>query len=249
VVVNGVPLVNHHDFELLDDSVTVQVSDEYEHTATDEIVITSISSSKLAETVLGYRIFNDIFNRTHFKRLSKQNTTYLTKELYFSDTSIHVADAGVLTQPVPSKNIPGVVLIDGERIEFFQVNNNVLSQLRRSTLGTSPSFYSESMSKVIDQGPDQTVPFEENYYRQDQITEYAVNEYPIIAVDHVINTGTHHQFANDGITLSASIDPKDQILVYYGGRSLRKTGVFTHDITMSYDSPVLSTVSTTATIY
>ena len=247
VVVNGVPLVNHHDFELLDDSVTVQVSDEYEHTATDEIVITSISSSKLAETVLGYRIFNDIFNRTHFKRLSKQNTTYLTKELYFSDTSIHVADAGVLTQPVPSKNIPGVVLIDGERIEFFQVNNNVLSQLRRSTLGTSPSFYSESMSKVIDQGPDQTVPFEENYYRQDQITEYAVNEYPIIAVDHVINTGTHHQFANDGITLSASIDPNDQILVYYGGRLLRKTGVFTHDITMSYDSPVLSTVSITAT--
>ena len=260
VRVNGIPLINHRDYELLDDMVTVQVSDEFEHSETDDIVITTVSSSELATTILGYRIFNDIFNRTHFKRLSKQNTTYLTKELYFTDTEIHVADASVLPTPIPSKNIPGVILVDGERIEYFKVNGNVLSQLRRSTLGTAPSFYSETMTKVIDQGPDQTVPFTESIKRQDMLTVYGQTEYTIVPDDHVVlldlsghrdyvaGTEIEHKFANDGIVISTTINPEDQIAVYYGGRPLRKTGIFTHDIDQSFDSPILTSVNSTATL-
>jgi hypothetical protein len=43
------------------------------------------------------------------------------------------------------------------------------------------------------------------------------------------------------------VDPADQVEVYYGGRQLRKRGVFHQDTTKAYDSaPVLST---TATVY
>jgi len=269
VIVNGVPLVNRHDFEILDDMVTIQVSDEYEHSSSDSIVIKTVSSDQLATTIVGYRIFNDIFNRTHFKRLSKQNTTYLTQELYFEDTEIHVADASVLTQPIPSKNIPGVILLDGERIEFFKITGNVLSQLRRSTLGTAPAYYSEVMSKVIDQGSAQTVPYQDRMLRQDRLTEYAVNTYPILSYDHEIDldlsghrdligtTTLEHKFVNDGIPLNtistntyiqSTARLEDQVSVYYGGRPLRKTGIFTHDVTQSYDSPVITSVGSVATV-
>jgi hypothetical protein len=237
VIVNGIPLINQLDYEVLDDRVTVQISSKFEHYPNDNITIISISDSPLATTILGYRIFNDIFNRTHFKRLSKQNTTYLTRSLNFTDTEIHVADASVLTPPLLAKNIPGVVIIDGERIEFFTINGNVLGQLRRSTLGTAPSFYSEEHTRVIDQSPEQTIPTKETILTQTQLTSTLTNTYFISSSTGVLNTGTYHQFNNSGITLSANYDAINQIDVIYGGRRLRKTGIFQQDITAAYDSP------------
>ena len=248
VMVNGIPLINILDYEILDDLVTVQISSRFEHTASDKITIISISDSPLATTVLGYRVFNDIFNRTHFKRLSKQNTTYLTQPLSFTDTEIHVADASVLTSPFAAKNMPGVVIIDGERIEFFTVTNNVLGQLRRSTLGTAPSFYSEENTKVIDQGLDQTVPYKENNYKQVLLTSTSTNTYSISAVDYVVNTGTYHQFINDGITFATGALAVDQLEVNYGGRRLSKVGTFHQDISVSYDSPQLKYQGTVTSV-
>jgi len=238
VVVNGQPLINRYDFDILDDMVTIQVSDRFEHDENDDVVITTISSSKLASTVLGYRLFNDIFDRTHYKRLSKENTTYLTKELLFTDTEIHVADASVLRSPDVAKNMPGVILIDGERIEFFQVNNNVLSQLRRSTLGTAPAFYCETMSKVMDQSIDQTVPYSDTINRQDQLTVSGVGTYTISTSSHVLNTGTYQQLVNDGIVFSNNVPANDQIHVYYGGNQLRKTGIYYQDLNSNYHNVV-----------
>jgi hypothetical protein len=237
VIVNGIPLVNRLDYEVLDDQVTVQISSKFEHYADDNITIISISNSNLATNVLGYRMFSDIFNRTHFKRLSKQNTTYLTRELNFTDTEIHVADSSVLTPPLAAKNIPGVIIVDGERIEFFTVNGNVLGQLRRSTLGTAPSFYSEEHTKVIDQSPEQTIPTGETILVQTQLTSTATDTYFISSSTGILNTGTYHQFNNNGITLVADHAAVDQIDVIYGGRRLRKAGIFHQDITAAYDSP------------
>ena len=252
---------------MLDDQVTIEFSDQYHHKSSDDIVITSISSEKLASTILGYRIFNDIFDRTHFKRLSKQNTTYLTAPLNFTDTEIHVADSSALTPPLISKKIPGVVIIDSERIEFFKITGNVLSQLRRSTLGTAPSFYSGINTRVIDQSPDQTIPFRENIYRQIHMTTSTNNTYIIDKTSKVLNTGTQHQLTSDGITLSVSaiaapnnyfvdnklvsdtsISAADQVLVYYGGRLLRKTGIYQQDISISYDNLECNIVGTLATV-
>ena len=249
VTVNGIPLISGYDYELLEDQRTIQLSDEFETTSSDTVVIRSIRDNKISATVLGYRIFNDIFNRTHFKRLSKQSSTYLTRPLYLADTEIYVADASVLTPPIVSKNIPGVIIVDAERIEFFKIEGNVLSQLRRSTLGTAPSLFCQEYSKVIDQGTDQTVPFTERISRQDQLTEVGVNTYDIPVVDHSLYTGTFNQFNNDAIVLTTSVDPKDQLSVYYGGRPLRKVGTYYQDITVSYDSPEadLTAVGTTST--
>lgn len=249
VSVNGIPLAGRDDYEVLDDQVTIQISDEHQHSSSDTIVVTSLGSANLTSNILGYRIFNDILNRTHFKRLAKENSTYLTKELRFTDTEIHVADASVFTNPSISKKIPGVVIIDGERIEFLEVDGNVLKKLRRSTLGTAPSLRSEINTKVIDQGIDQTVPFTESILKQTLFTVAGVNTYTIntettvTSVPIVNSSGGIEYFStstSNGIILSTdpTIPAKDQISIYYGGRLLKKAATFQQDKNLAYDSPM-----------
>jgi hypothetical protein len=268
--------------------------------------------------------------------LSKQNTTYLTKPLTFTDTEIFVADLTVLARPSVEANIPGVVIIDGERIEFFKtetrpvetqtlvtattiigltrfgenvltidtgtnylinpgdfvtiqgiplettvistasnrvtLNNtasialttgtevtfirktystdHVLAQLRRSTLGTAPSFYSQENTKVIDQSIEQTIPFDESVLVQNTLTDTSTT-YTVYKNNHIaryytdsINTGS---FNNNGIVLSTAsyINSADQISVYYGGRLLNKLGTYHQDINISYDSPKINTIDFT----
>ena len=121
VALNGVPLANYYDFEVLDDGMTVQLTNTYNLTPGDLITIRSFASNKTTEDILGYRIFNDIFNRYNYKRLSKDSTTELTAAFTEVDSYIYVEDASVLTRPIVESNIPGAVMISGERIEFFKI--------------------------------------------------------------------------------------------------------------------------------
>ena len=258
VTVNGILLVNKYDYTVLEDGRTVELSDRWHTDATDTIVITTITSDKLVETVVGYRIFNDIFNRTHYKRLSKQNTTVLSRSLSFTDTEIHVVDSTVLTPPLVSKKIPGIVLIDGERIEFNRIDGNVLTQLRRATLGTSPSYYLPAGTKVLDQSIDQTVPYSDKHARQviytiSNSSTYNISTASTVAFNTATDISGQIQYFNtqtsDGIILNPLVEAKDQITVSYGGRILRKHGVYVQDTSIAYDSPdinfsnILSTAS------
>jgi hypothetical protein len=51
---------------------------------------------------------------------------------------------------------------------------------------------------------------------------------------YIINTVTTIN-NGDGITLTAGITATDQVMVYYGGRLLRKDSIIIQDISMSYD--------------
>jgi hypothetical protein len=255
VDLNGISLINRVDFDIMNDQQTIQISDKFIMTPADNIVITSLGSEKLSADILGYRIFNDMFNRTHFERLSKKNSTTLTKELLADDIEIHVKNAAVLTQPIISKKMPGVVIIAGERIEFFRVVGNILTQLRRSSLGTGPKAVASIGTKVIDQGLDQTVPFDEQILKQICWTTTATNVYGINTVTQtVVIPGTTATVMSDGITLrvtpvnGAAVEAKDQITVYYGGRQLRKDGIVYHDTNIAYDNVAYDLIGTTSTV-
>lgn len=237
VQVNGIPLVNGIDYTVLEDQVTVQVSSKFMHSNTDDVVINSINHNQLASTVVGYRVFNDMFNRTHFKRLSKLHTTWLTQDLNSTDSYIHVNDASVLTMPIPSEHIPGIVIINGERIEFLTASNNTLGTLRRGTLGTATSNQYRTNTKVIDQSPDQTIPFTETVNKQQLMTMSNVDQYEISKITHRSPGAIY----GDGIILSTGIGSgSDQVLVYYGDRLLNKVGVYTQDTSVMYDSPLIN---------
>jgi hypothetical protein len=184
-----------------------------------------------------------MLGNTSFTRLSTKYSTYLSQPLSVSDTEIYVANPLILSVPNIDTNTPGVILVDGERIEFFQINGNVLSQLRRGTLGTSPATYLKSGTTVIDQGYEQQIPYSESIKIQNTFTNTTTNVYVISTNTQLRtypNTSTHIRC--DGITLSTGTSLIDQIEVYYGGRLLRKTSDYRHDNTVSYDSINLSSI-------
>jgi hypothetical protein len=235
---NGISLIPNIDYAILSDNITIQISDSIVTTDSDNILIMSVSDQTLAATTIGYRIFNDMFNRTNFKRLSAENSTYLSRPLSYMDTEIYVNDASTIIPPNPYTNVPGVVIIAGERIEFNKKVGNVLSQLRRATLGTSPKFYSEMYTKVIDQSPDQTIPFAETILKQVQFTTSTSSVYTLSLTTSTVDLPySTSNVVSDGIVLSTSTTAVDQVQVYYGGRLLNKSGTYHHDIIKSYDSP------------
>jgi hypothetical protein len=227
VYIDGVPITARYDYEIMDDLRTIQLSEWIETYPNNEVTIMYINPPTNGETVLGFRIFNDIFNRTHYKRLADFYSTTLSRELMADDTEIYVADASRLVPPNPAQNKPGIIIVDAERIEFLAKEGNVLKQLRRSTLGTGPAFLSEVGTKIIDQSPQQTIPYSDSVITQTAITTTSTS--------YNINTGT--------ISFVSGINPVDQVSVYYKGRLLRKTGLDIHDSSISFNTTSLSLIS------
>jgi hypothetical protein len=115
--------------------------------------------------------FKDMLNRVHFKRLNRNKETYLAKTLNYNDATITVADASTFDLPNTANNRPGIIEIRGERIEFFAITGNVLSKLRRGTLGTGTPLVHNAGSWVQEIGASETIPYVEN-----TITEQIISD-------------------------------------------------------------------------
>jgi hypothetical protein len=265
-----ISLINNIDYQMLDDHLTVLFSDAYMLTNKDTVFIMSFADPGKSSRTLGYRITKDFLGGSSFTRLCNDDSTYLTQPLSVGDNEIFIADGSILSPADPNNNKPGVVLIAGERIEFFKNINNVLSQLRRGTGGTSPARYLESGTIVIDQGINQVinasiaVPYSDIVLIQNTYTSANLeNTYTIstTTIHNWVNLVTSSTVKCDGISLmtnvstlpndlhtgsvtyrgrvysisTASIDAKNQIEVYYGGKLLKKDQSFYHDTTIRYD--------------
>jgi hypothetical protein len=221
---NGNPLVLNLDYTVSNDNRTVILRDGIFQKSSDFVLVTSFAN---VEPTVAYRLFRDMLGRTHYKRLSQPDSTVLSQNLLLSDTNIAVEDASVLTQPDPTNNKPGVILIDGERIEFFVVQGNILRQLRRGTLGTAPKDIHYAGMPVLDQGADQTIPFVEGIQKYTTATTTAT-EYDLSA----------------SITFTNLAPYSDQVEVRYQGMPLLKpstdenNGINTvkHNFDKAYDS-------------
>ena len=223
VTYNGLSLTVDRDYKVNNDGRTVTIEDGFYQANTDSIVITSFADIT-AKQLIGYRIFQDMLGRTHYKRLSASNTTQLATALALTDLTIEVTNASVLTPPNPSLNIPGVIYIAGERIEFFTITGNTLGQIRRSTLGTGAIEYAVG-TEVIDQGTGQTIPY------QDQVQTTST----------VITTSSQTAFVLNGITFNNTVNREDQVEVRYGGRVLLKplkpgNTLLRHNSEIAYDT-------------
>jgi hypothetical protein len=248
VSVAGKSLIKGRDYSILSDLQTVEISGTYNYNLNDRIIITSFSD-KSVNKFLGYRIFYDILGRVHYKRFSEKNNTLLSKELYPEDTTISVIDASVLPSPSPATNSPGIVFVQGERIEYFTKDTatNTLGQLRRGTLGTGVREIYAIGTTVVDVSRSQTIATNETSSVQNRLTTgtstYQINSFA--------STST-----GDGIVLDSSSNLISQIDVYYAGMLLKKTTSTVHILDTSYDSDAASdiiidpefTILTTGTI-
>jgi hypothetical protein len=179
VIKNGELLIHGRDYYLEDNLSTLKITKTI--LATDVIEVIAFTNTVVQED-FGYMQFKDMLNRVHYKRLNKDKSTNLAKDLNPYDKDITVVDASVLDIPAPSKNIPGVIEINGERIEYFTKTGNVLSQLRRGTLGTGiPEFHSSGIL-VQGLGASETIPYtDENIITPSTSDGVATNQAAITA--------------------------------------------------------------------
>jgi hypothetical protein len=220
ISVGGNPLINSFDYYIDTDGKTVVIGDEYPFNSDDMIVIVSMTDINDSE-VIGYRIFKDLLHRTHYKRLSQYNSTRLTEPLYTTSTEIHVENSSVLPIPYPSRNLPGIILIAGERIEYMESSNNVLRRIKRGTLGTGTKNVYPTNTILSDQGPSQTIPFKET------------------VINYTTSTTDVSRYELPGITFNPVTTATDQVEVYYGGIMLRKptsTPITIHNPLIAFDS-------------
>jgi len=221
VELNGNPLMRELDYVLLNDHTTIQISDNIILASTDTLTITSVVDVVQSTEIIGYRMFMDNLGRTHYKRLSKDFSTSLAQPLTSTATTIQVTDSTVLTPPNPEKYLPGIILINGERIEFYKITGNTLSAIKRGTLGTGVGSYTAGTT-VIDQGTAQTMTVSD----RDQTQRFKV-----------ISSTTTWKLSQ--LTFNSSIPVHEQIDVYYRGKLLRKPTTATYiitDGTIAYDS-------------
>ncbi len=197
---NGILLTPSVDYFVTDNKKYVKIA--YDLAENDTIDIIHFAEPPLIQK-FGWRQFKDILNRTHYKRLTGEENILLVKDLYPWDKTIEVENGDRLPQPGANPDMPSIIFIEGERIEYFVRDGNTLKQLRRATLGTgSKSVYKEG-TEVYHQGIDQNIP-----YKDETIT---------LTLD---GDGTSTQFQLDWTPNSVN-----EFEVFVAGKRMRKNSI------------------------
>lgn len=155
---NSILLIPGVDFKLNEDSITIQLADM--PSLNDIIEIMSFGSS-IVHPGIAYMQFKDMLNRTTYTRLSAEKRTTLALPLLWTDTVIVLTDGDNFQVPSVANRIPGVIEIQGERIEYYSKVGNVLGQLRRSILGTGIAKSNPAGTYVQDISSSETIPYKD----------------------------------------------------------------------------------------
>jgi hypothetical protein len=223
VSVGDKTLTSGIDFEVVNGSV-VRLDPDIPFVDGEDVIITTFVEPSATKTI-GFKIFKDMVGRHHFKRLSDAETTYLIEPLMLDDTTIVVENGDVLPSVTNKSNVPGIIFIAGERIEYMEKNGNILSKIRRATLGTGAKDFYAVGTWVTDQGKSQNMPKTET----------------VTVESMVIDSSTSTYLIPESITFLELVPFHNQVEVYYGGRLLEKPtapGVIRYlaDSTSSYNS-------------
>jgi hypothetical protein len=118
----------------------------------DVVVITEVTDS-ITPDPIGFRIFQDMRGLQLTYRITENSSTYLISDITAESDTIYVNNVSNLEIPDPSKNLLGVITVNGERITYRTVDlaTNSISGLRRGTAGTAAAAHLTN-STVYDMG-------------------------------------------------------------------------------------------------
>ena len=201
------------DYKLNEDYQSIQLTNIVEVDATFDV----ITFNNNIEHQIAYMQFKDMLNRTHFIRLNQSKQTKLTKELKFNDLTIEVEDTRNFDIPNSYENKPGVIEINGERIEYFSISGNSLGKLRRGTLGTGVAKSYPIGSIVQDIGPSERIPYADSLL----IDEIPYNNSTVLELSTINNVISNDmlykgQLIGDDLDIKTTL-AKDSIDIFVGG--------------------------------
>lgn len=188
----------------------------------------------------GFKIFKDLVNRYHYKRLDDDSTTVLKEPLSITDTRMIVHDASHLPEPSSLFNLPGVIEIDGERIEYFVKDGNTLRQLRRATLGTGAKSFYQVGTAVRDLGQSQSIPYvdteiKKTFFGDGSTQTFDVN-FALAPTAGTIDDGSTEYTGWYRETIPQNYGQCDEVEVFVAGRRLRKVPTTVYDAELGQDS-------------
>ena len=230
IAVDGLLLNPNADYKLINPTTILLLQ---KPTAGRKIDVLQFAAP-IASPKYGYRIFKDMLNRTHYKRLNKDNQYKLAENLNYYDLSIVLEDATGIAEPNRAVGNPGVIWIDNERIEYYAKDGNLLRQLRRGTLGTGIKLQHVKGTLVEGQGPEENIPYKDETYTTvftgDGSTDTFVLDFDAwgIATDHKTTTGTSTTIEEIAV---------DLFDVFVAGRRLRNHDIDVYDVGIDQDSP------------
>ena len=196
VIQNEAILVPSVDYKLNEGRTSIQLT--VEPSIDDKITLMTFNSNILMPGI-SYMQFKDMLNRVHYKRLSLNKQTVLVTDLKFNDRTIEVENADNFDKPNPLKNKPGIIEIRGERIEFYGIDGNVLSKLRRGTLGTGTPAVHPAGTYVQEIGITESIPYVDSSIVEQVISD---GESIIIPVNFTpAKSSIENWFTNFGFTL------------------------------------------------
>jgi hypothetical protein len=108
--------------------------------------------------------------------------------------------------------MPSVIFIGEERIEYFTKIGNVLSNIRRGTLGTGAIFHSAG-SQVVDSSVQQSIPYADVIYTRTSTGDGTTSLFPISQIaataaelDVFVGGQRVPRTSYDGNTLNYTVD-------------------------------------------
>jgi hypothetical protein len=237
VYVNGTRLTQDQDYRIILPRSVVYIDTEV--TASDIVKIVNFGSS-IHKDPVAYEIYKDMLNFNHFKRYSKTNAVRLVRQLNYFDTEILVTDASALYQPAADRNLPGIVIINDERIEYLAKTGNLLSGLRRGALGTAIAEVHDIDSYIIDVSASETVPYNEEQFRNDFVSDGS--SLLIGPLDYVPSKSSRQFFRSvntqgEYVSIPENYGACDDIEVFVAGRRLRKDSASVYDEDLGGTSP------------
>ena len=213
VYVNGVKLAPSVDYKVTNDQMFVKIGTQVN--ANDQIDLFHFSSPQFV-TKFGFRQFKDMTNATTFRRLGDDRRYYLAATLNYYDKEISLNTTEGLATPNLRTLEPGVLFIEGERIEYYRIDqDNKVSQLRRGTKGTGIKDTYQINSEVFDQSAHQTVPYKDQTITQ--VYTYDGN--------------------NATFELGWAAKSTNEFELFVGGVRMRKNSIQSFDVTKDLDSP------------
>jgi hypothetical protein len=238
---NGVRLTQDVDFSLDVDRGLIRLTEQ--STASDLIKIVNFGQDLYTKPSC-FEIFKDVLNVYQYKRYSVSNDVKLAADLNYYDKTITVTDASTLTNPDISRNIPGVVTINNERIEYFTKTDNVLGRLRRGANGTSIAELHANGSYVVNSGVDEIVPYVEDQEKIDFISDGSsmlIGPLNFVPTKQDSSAFYRIQEVQNNTIVYPSIPENfgqcNELEVFVGGKRLRKNSTTIYNKDLGVSSP------------
>lgn len=217
VVRNGDLLNPSVDYSVTENGRYIKLVDTLDE---NDVIETIHFANATVKNKFGWRQFKDMLNRTAYHRLDGTKNYVLTKDLNWYDRSITLDDASNLPNPQGNRN-PGVIFIQGERIEYFVRDGNVLKQLRRGTLGTGVPTVHVAGTEVYDQSRDSIMPYK----------------------DEILTTIFDGDETTDSFELDFTPSSVNDFEVFVAGRRLRKNSVSAYRFEYAENGNTISSIA------